>query len=419
MSTKGQEQHQDFARSAIASLAILPLRLFLGVTFLYAGIQKLLDPAFFSSGASGFIGEQLRGYVRSGSPLSPVLSSIAIPHASLIGMMVALAEMWIGLATLTGLVSRISSLGGMLLSLTFYLTASWTIHPYFLGPDLPYIVAWLTLCLLGPGPFSADRALVAFAGRRASMVRPPFVSRGASTRPGQKAGNEDLAAPSGSTLLTRVAFIHKVGAAAILAAFSTGIAATIGKRTTSAPSSASDAGDGLAMSDVTSIAGTKSAPSTKKTPAESSPRRAAQLNPVTSTATSRSAAASNGAGPTATASTRAQTADSAALAGYVKLGNVSSFPVNSAARYIDPISGDPGILVHLPNDNWVAYDAVCPHAGCTVRYQQSQRLLRCPCHGALFDPADRGTAVSGPTNQPLEQLRFKIESGGDFYAKSQ
>lgn len=29
-------------------------------------------------------------------------------------------------------------------------------------------------------------------------------------------------------------------------------------------------------------------------------------------------------------------------------------------------SGDPGIVVQLIEGNFVGYDAVCPHAGCTV-----------------------------------------------------
>ena len=37
---------------------LLPLRLFLGITFLYAGIQKLTDPQFFNPSATGFIGKR-------------------------------------------------------------------------------------------------------------------------------------------------------------------------------------------------------------------------------------------------------------------------------------------------------------------------------------------------------------------------
>ena len=41
---------------------LLPLRLFLGVTFVYAGIQKLTDPQFFQPNAAGYIGHQIAGF---------------------------------------------------------------------------------------------------------------------------------------------------------------------------------------------------------------------------------------------------------------------------------------------------------------------------------------------------------------------
>lgn len=41
--------------------ALLPLRVFLGVTFIYAGLDKLTDSAFLSSSGAGSIGDQMRG----------------------------------------------------------------------------------------------------------------------------------------------------------------------------------------------------------------------------------------------------------------------------------------------------------------------------------------------------------------------
>ena len=44
------------------ALALFPLRPFLGVTFVYAGIQKLSDPGFLHPGAPTYIGTQLHGF---------------------------------------------------------------------------------------------------------------------------------------------------------------------------------------------------------------------------------------------------------------------------------------------------------------------------------------------------------------------
>src|SRR5919198_6261898 len=46
-------------RGHIPALVVLPLRLFLGVTLIYAGQQKLTDPQFFNPTAPGFIGRQM------------------------------------------------------------------------------------------------------------------------------------------------------------------------------------------------------------------------------------------------------------------------------------------------------------------------------------------------------------------------
>ncbi len=43
-------------------MTLLLLRLFLGVTFVYAGIQKLSDPGFLHPGAPTYIGTQLHGF---------------------------------------------------------------------------------------------------------------------------------------------------------------------------------------------------------------------------------------------------------------------------------------------------------------------------------------------------------------------
>lgn len=69
-----------------------PYASLLGVTFVYAGLQKLTDPQFFSPTAPGFIGRQMSGFARSGSPLTPLLTHLAIPHAAFFGALIAFAE---------------------------------------------------------------------------------------------------------------------------------------------------------------------------------------------------------------------------------------------------------------------------------------------------------------------------------------
>ena len=54
-----------------AGLALLPVRLFLGVTFVYAGYQKLSDPGFLTPGSATYIGTQLHAFATSPGPPWP------------------------------------------------------------------------------------------------------------------------------------------------------------------------------------------------------------------------------------------------------------------------------------------------------------------------------------------------------------
>ncbi|MFI5262406.1 MAG: TQO small subunit DoxD, partial [Candidatus Limnocylindrales bacterium] len=132
-------------------LAMFPLRLFLGVTFVYAGLDKLLlDPTFLEATAPTSLLAQLHGFAHS-SPLAPLITFIAEPLVVPIGIGIALAEIGTGLGALTGLLPRASAWGGFAIAMLLWLTASFAIHPFYLGPDLPYAAGWLTLALVGDG----------------------------------------------------------------------------------------------------------------------------------------------------------------------------------------------------------------------------------------------------------------------------
>ncbi len=137
-------------------MALLPLRFFAGATFLYAGIDKFLDPRFLAATGPGSIGEQLTAFTRD-SPVAFLVTAVALPFPVLIGVLMALAEIAIGLGALTGLLFRASAAAGAAVSLLFFLTASWAVHPYYYGPDLPYAAGWLTLALAGSGGLAVLR----------------------------------------------------------------------------------------------------------------------------------------------------------------------------------------------------------------------------------------------------------------------
>ncbi|MFJ1599391.1 DoxX family protein [Streptomyces sp. NPDC088261] len=144
--------------------ALLPLRLFLGITFVYAGIDKLTTSGFFAASGAGSVGEMMHG-VRDSAAI-PALVDLALKSPSGFGYAIALGELAVGLGTLFGLFGRVAALGGAFISLSLWLTVSWQSTPYYYGNDLAYLMAWLPLVLAGTPAFSLDAVL---ADRRRRM----------------------------------------------------------------------------------------------------------------------------------------------------------------------------------------------------------------------------------------------------------
>ncbi|MEU8776747.1 DoxX family protein [Streptomyces sp. NPDC048606] len=145
------------ARQDAARHALLPLRIFLGVTFVYAGLDKLTDSAFLSATGSGSIGDMMRG-VRDSSAV-PALVDLALKAPVGFAVFLAVAELLVGLATLAGLLTRLAAVGGALISLSLWLTVSWAVTPYYYGNDLIYLMAWTPLILAGAPYLSVDSLL--------------------------------------------------------------------------------------------------------------------------------------------------------------------------------------------------------------------------------------------------------------------
>lgn len=342
----------------VGAAALLPLRFFFGFTFLYAGIDKVaLDTTFLDLSSRTSILQQLEGYART-SPLAPLVSAIAVPNAGLMGFLIALAEIAVGIGVLTGLAFRAAAVGGAILSFLFFLTASWTVHPYYYGQDLPYALGFVTL---------------AAAGHADLLVAGPWLERqfGGGTQSGRRGSVEPPISEDRRRLLQAGA----VGFAAI-------VLAVVSRplRDLLLPASASN-GSGLAGLGA-SAAASAAAP-----------------------------AASVGAIAPAASSAPAQ---AGSAAGAMQIATVSQVSQQGAAQFTVPTSigyaqqGDPGIIVALGSGKFAAFDAVCTHAGCTVGWDGQAGLLVCPCHGAAFDPHNNAQPVSGPTNIPLTELPIAI-----------
>jgi thiosulfate dehydrogenase [quinone] large subunit len=123
------------------------MRLWLGITWVYAGWSKASDAGFLTKGSTTFIGTQLSGYSTQ-SPLPDFAFNTLIEHPIQVGAFVMVSEFSIGIATLLWVAPTLAAFAGFSMSLGLWLASSFHVNPYFLASDTAYAVLWLSYFLL-------------------------------------------------------------------------------------------------------------------------------------------------------------------------------------------------------------------------------------------------------------------------------
>ncbi len=328
---------------------LLPLRLFLGATFLFAGLQKLANPNFFHSSSPISIHSQMIGASHT-SPIGSLLGHL-VGAAPLFGLLIALGEVAIGVGALLGLLTRVAAIGGLLVSFSLFLAISFHASPYYNGSDIVFFFSWMP---------------IAWAGAAGAPALDTWFER---QRTGAASGAETA---GGRAVMSRGAVIGLVaGGTAVLA----GAVAGLGR--VFAPSSSNTAG----------------------------------TLPATTTSTTSPATTTTAAGAPTTSAPSTTTAP--APKG-TAIGPSSSVPVGGSAAFTDPKSGDPSLVIQHTSGEFVAFDAICPHAGCTVAYQGSANIITCPCHGSEFNPKT-GAVTVGPATTGLTPIKVIKGANGNLY----
>ena len=390
---------------------LLPLRLFLGVTFVFAGLQKLADRHFFTASAPTSIQAQIRAFSRQ-SPLRGLLQGIS-GGAVIVGLVIAVAELAVGAGALAGLRTRAAAAGGALLSLLFLLTVSWHTRPYYYGADIVFLAAWMPLVIAGDGDVLSIDGLIRKRTRQELRLPPagPVTIQFATVRQLCGAYNKGRCAlrhhrpcdpdlcpvvraqpslpPPAAAEFDRRVFLHRGAAIGVAAAAATGvgaIAAIAGRLLSSG-------GSGTPQPAVAS-----GPPPTTSAPVPTEPATTVSTAPPTRSAPSV---------PPTTAATAPPPPSG------TPIGLASAVPAGRAASFTDPATGDPAFVVHTAAGRFVAFSAVCTHQGCEVQYSRSG-LFACPCHGAEFDAAT-GSVLRGPARTPLPSIPLTEGNDGRLY----
>ncbi|MDA8208801.1 MAG: DoxX family membrane protein [Actinomycetota bacterium] len=390
---------------------LLPLRLFLGFTFTFAGLQKLANPGFFSASNPASIEAQIRAY-QLRSPIH-LLLGIASHAPVVFGLMIALGELAVGVGVLLGVFTRLAALGGITISFMLFLAVSFHSNPYYIGSDIVFVFAWTPLLIFGDGQVASLEANVK---RRLGVIAPlgttVGIDFGTITRvcghheAGRCRANGraicqvascpvlngvvslgQQRAPRAATpvydperrrFLVRAGTVGVAGGAAVVLG---GLSAGIGHALYKAPKPVSSS-----LTNSSTSATHDSAPVTTSTTAA----------PASAAGGGSSTPTTNGATPKGTA-----------------VGPAKAVPVGQVASFTDPASGEPAYVLHPASAKFVAYSAICPHAGCTVQYAGSDRFV-CPCHGSAFN-ALTGAVLNGPAATGLTPIPIAEGPNGQLY----
>lgn len=214
------------------SLSVRAVRLFLGVTWIYAGWYKASDSGFLTKGAPTYIGTQLSAYATS-SPVGFLFNHL-IERAVPIGIFVMASELAIGIATLLWIAPTSAAFGGFAMSVGLWLASSFHVSPYFLASDTAYAILWLSYLLTLIGKRRAlELSLDRRGAIRVAMVGAIAIATAGVTTALSKGSARDLAPKaSGSRQIIEIAklpinashdFVAKSGTPAVLFRTNTGV----------------------------------------------------------------------------------------------------------------------------------------------------------------------------------------------------
>jgi thiosulfate dehydrogenase [quinone] large subunit len=283
----------------------------------------------------------------------------------------------VGLGTFSGLFTRVAALGGLLLLLSLFLTVTFHASPFFTGADIVFFFAWLPFTVAGVGTqISLNGWIKHRVAKEHQRPSPVLVTISFAQVQGlcgnyqqgkcDARGDQPRDASAGPVLLNE-------------------------KSTSPAPAASHDR-------DRCAVVGT----SVVARLIHGAPKSKGEGNRLAPLTTSTTPPGSPTTTTTASVSSLGQL-----------LGAASQVRNNQAASFTVPSSGDPGIVIHTDTGEFVGYDAVCPHTGCTAGYSNTAKIIVCPCHGSEFQVSN-GDLIVRPAPHGLAKLKIVEGANGNL-----
>ena len=98
----------------------------------------------------------------------------------------------------------------------------------------------------------------------------------------------------------------------------------------------------------------------------------------------------------------------------VKIAELNTIAIGESSTFMIPGKKEPGIIVRLSENQYVAYGQKCTHLQCPVLWNKEAKKLLCPCHNGAFAVED-GHVLYGPPERPLPQLALEVKGDGIYF----
>ena len=116
----------------------------------------------------------------------------------------------------------------------------------------------------------------------------------------------------------------------------------------------------------------------------------------------------------------------------IRVGSLAAVPETGEPKKFDVIKTHVDIFNRTPNirvgavylqrvgpKEVLAFNAKCPHLGCSVNFKSDEKHYHCPCHDSTFSTDGRILDPKTPSPRALDKLDVEIRDGTEIYVRFQ